>query len=290
MKENNKIISEITFHKKGDDDKDIIVYDSLLNYTKKQFWYRHSCYGINGVRINPKSKTGIVTNSCTEFIRNKIDNLISQLIEINVNNIYDESSFIEITYFDGSNRYFLNNINIEKIFEDIKLDDDCSKEPNIVLPPYLKYDTSKAAFIAELYINLNKHLKNKNIDALFQYITKDCLVEFEGKNLYGIDSIKKEIKKRSGFFNRKLKKTNFYPFLTGYLNSNNESQLKLDLTVYYERLRNYTIEIETNENYQINHIKIMNYVSKRNSKTICEQEDLKAIIAKKYNDFDKETY
>ena len=118
-----------------------------------------------------------------------------------------------------------------------------------------------------------------------KYLSDGCIVNYNQISISGLNEVKREIKKRSGFFDSKLKKIKFHNNVMGYLkNDVSDVCLKIEFTDEHHKTTKYLLYFQFNKNSLIEKINIELFDERIPMKMIID-DDLEKLLNSKYNDY-----
>lgn len=283
-KTDNTLIERIAEIYLFDDTSDFGFYNSYRNFCLKNIIRFDFIYGSKNVRVNSTPEEYTLSETKSDTIRKIFKDNFENLVKIESVDLKDIKKYFSIVYVNGDKEYYKYNADFNKIFTCDK-SDAINVKPEVISTPYLIFDNNSESKKYNVINQIGICIRNKKFSDIYKYLSDDCTIDFKGLKIFGIDSIKEEIKRRCGFLNSKLKKVKFYNNIMGYLNKNSSDIcLKIEYTDEHYNTTKYALFYEFDKNNHIVNIQIKLFDEKAKMKMIFD-EGLKKLLNAEYNDF-----
>lgn len=254
----NKIASVYVF----DNTSDFGFYNSYRNFCLKNIIRLDFVYGSKTVRVYSTPEKYTLSDSKSNEIK----------------------KYFFIEYVNGDKEYYNFNDELNEIFSSDK-SDSISIKPNVISTPYLIFENSNESYKYRVINDIGIHVKNKDFSSIYKYFSDGCIVNYNQISISGLNEVKREIKKRSGFFDSKLKKIKFHNNVMGYLkNDVSDVCLKIEFTDEHHKTTKYLLYFQFNKNSLIEKINIELFDERIPMKMIID-DDLEKLLNSKYNDY-----
>lgn len=266
-------------------------YRSFKNFSLTRMVYLEVSLSTPAVHVQASPNHFQISQQNSSIIREYLINRIDSLKEICKPQNYTPSKYIQITYVDGTSKYFEYNDEFCYTLNNAENYKQPGNTDDIIDTPYLVLTGSRSAKIAIILEQIADHIKNKQFAKILPYLHCNCILKelYSNKNniLTSKSAIQDRLKKERGFSGSKLRSVSFDTYLEGCLLRNNQSTLGIhvDMTDQAYHSHYYLLLFSFNVDFSISGISIYTHRFDHTSKTfysLCDVELLKKGI---YNDF-----